>query len=169
MPLASREPSSVPPVLRERGETAASKLYRETLVNGGSTVELATMKVPGKTTGYFVGGSPDYKGDRIETVEIPEHAFRMGADKMSRLGFYIAQTYINRLTAEEYENNVLPSGYLGTWMHEGIVYVDAVDWTDSLSEAVALGLARGETAVYDVAANGSLMLEEYAVAAMAVA
>lgn len=169
MSLGSREPSSVPPVLRERGESAARKLYRETLAHGGSTVELATMTVPGKTNGYFVGGSTDYKGDRIATVEIPEHAFRMAATKADRLGWHIAQTYINLLTTAEYEAGVLPIGYLGTWLHEGVVYVDAVDWVETLEEAVQLGLSRGEVAVYDVAADGSLMLAEYAVAVAMVA
>lgn len=161
--LGAREPSSVPPMLREHGAAARTKLYRDTLANGGSTVELATLKVPGKTNGYFVGGAVDYKG-----VRIPEVTFTREEFTQHKLGYLMGQMYVNRLTTEEYRLGIKPKGFMGTWMNEGVIYVDAVDWFETLEEAVRVGTERGELAIYDVAADGSLDLVPTAVQAVLV-
>lgn len=161
--LSAREPSSVPPILRELGGAARTKLYRETLTKGGSTVELKTLKVPGKTNGYFVGGAMDYAG-----VRIPETTFTREEFSQHKLGYLLGQMYMNRLTTEQYKLGVKPEGFMGTWMSDGIIYVDAVDWFETLDEAVRVGMARGEQAIYDVAADGSLDLVQSAVGAVLV-
>jgi hypothetical protein len=68
--------------------------------------------------------------------------------------------YAQHLTRPQIEESTpIYGGYLGTWVDAGLVYIDAVTWCETREEAIALGLERGELAIYDVAANGSLDLE----------
>lgn len=149
--LGSREPSSIHPILREHGAAARSKMYRDTLALGGTTLELATLKVPGKTHGYFVGGAVDYRGERIPEVRFTRQDFTV-----HKLGFLLGRMYADRLTVAEYLKGKKPVGYMGTWLHEGIIHVDSVDWFETLPEAVGAAMERGERAIYDVSANGAI-------------
>lgn len=40
---------------------------------------------------------------------------------------------------------------IGTWLHEDEIHIDAVEIVDNLEDALALGKARGELAIWDVA------------------
>jgi hypothetical protein len=153
-----RENSSVPAQLRTWANSAARKLFRETKANGGSTISLETGKVPAKTNGFFVGSAPGWDGKTIETVIIPESDFRL--DGEHGMVWWLCQLYAQHLTKQQIEDSTpVYGGYLGTWVDSGLVYIDAVTWCETREEAIALGLERGELAIYDVAANGSLDLE----------
>jgi hypothetical protein len=153
-----RENSSVPSQLRTWANSAARKLFRETKASGGSTVSLEDGKVPAKTDGFFVGSAPDFNGKPIETVIIPESDFKL--DGEGGMVWWLCQIYAQHLTRQQIEDSTpVYGGYIGTWVDSGLVYLDAVTWCETREEAVSLGLERGEFAIYDVAANGSLDLE----------
>lgn len=153
-----RENSSVPSQLRTWGDSAARRLFSQTKLYGGSTVSLETGKVPGKTDGYFIGSAPGWDGQAIQTVIIPESDFRL--EGKGGMAWTLAEMYVNHLTSQQVTDSTPAfGGYVGTWVSDGLVYVDAVTWTETREEAVRLGLERGEMAIYDVAANGSLDLE----------
>lgn len=40
---------------------------------------------------------------------------------------------------------------IGTWLHEDEIHIDVVEIVDNLEDALALGKARGELAIWDVA------------------
>lgn len=149
-----RENSSVPSALRMHGERVTRQMFRDTVANGGTTVDLATFKVPAKTDGYFVGSAPSYAGTAIQTVIIPDSDFSLATLRRA-FGFL----YAEHLTVEQIENgSAIENGFIGTWAHEGLVHVDAVNWTDDISKAVEWARERGEHSIYDVQANGSLEL-----------
>jgi len=150
-----RENSSVPSQLRTYGDVATRAMLRETKLNGGTTVSLETFKVPAKTDGYFVGKATGWNGEPIETVIIPEDAFTLESLRQA-----FGRMYADHLTREQITDSMpIVGGYMGTWTDAGLVFIDAVNWTADYSEAVTWGLERGELAIYDVAANGSLDLE----------
>jgi hypothetical protein len=130
-------------------------MFRDTQLNGGTTVDLLNGKVPAKTDGYFVGKAKGWNGKPIDSVVIAAADFSLKTLRRA-VGFL----YAEHLTREELEaSKPIYGGYIGTWKDEdGNVHVDAVNWTADRSEAVRWGLERGEQAVYDVAANGSLYL-----------
>lgn len=153
-----RENSSVPSQLRTWGDSATRRLFTLTKLNGGATVSLETGKVPAKTDGYFVGSATGWNGQPIQTEILPESDFRLEGRGGLRQMF--AKMYADHLTAVQIEESVpVHGGYIGTFVSDGLVYVDAVTWCETREEAVRLGLERGEMAIYDVAANGSLDLE----------
>ena len=159
-----KENSSVPAQLREWGAIATMNMLRETRLHGGTTLDLSTGKVPAHTSGYFVGGATSYRGDKIEPVIIPEADF-----SIKSLRFAVGRLYAEHLTASELEGSKpIVGGYVGTWVSEGLVYVDACNWTADHSEAVRWALERGETAVYDVEADGSFEVEPLRTLAIAV-
>ena len=149
-----RENSSVPAQLRTYGDVATRAMHRDTLLNGGTTVDLNSFKVPAKTDGYFVGGAPNFKGDKLEAIIITESEFTLSSLRRA-FGFL----YAEHLTAEQITDSVpVENGFIGTWAHDGLVFVDASNWTADYSEAVRWALERGEHSIYDVQANGSLEL-----------
>jgi hypothetical protein len=151
-----RENSSIPAQLRTYGDVATRRMHLDTVANGGTTVDLATFKVPAKTDGFFVGAAKGWNGKPIESVKIPASEFSL---KTLRRAF--GKLYAEHLTREEIESSKpLKGAYIGTWADEdGTVHVDAVNWTADREEAIRWGLERGELAIYDVAANGSLDLD----------
>lgn len=150
-----RENSSVPSQLRTYGDVATRAMFRDTKLNGGTTVSLETFKVPAKRDGYFVGKATGWNGQPIETVIIPEDAFTLEA-----LRGAFGKMYADHLTREQITDSMpVTGGYVGTWTDSGLVFIDACNWTANYDEAVQWGLERGEMAIYDVAADGSLDLE----------
>lgn len=152
-----RENSSVPAQLRMYGDVVTMKMFRDTVANGGTTVDLETFKVPAKTDGFFVGAAVGYNGSAIRSKIIPAADFSL---KTLRRAF--GHLYAEHLTREEIESSKpLKGAYIGTWQDDsGNVHVDAVNWTADREQAITWGLERGELAIYDVAANGSLDLAE---------
>lgn len=147
-----RENSSVPAQLRTYGDVATRAMFHQTKLNGGTTVSLETFAVPSHTSGYFVGGSKGWNGEKIEAVIIPESDFTLEALRRA-FGFL----YAEHLTAQQVTDSMpVTGGYLGTWTDNGLVYVDASNWTADRAEAVRWAVERGELAIWDVQANGSL-------------
>lgn len=153
-----RENSSVPAQLRTWGDSATRRLFHLTKLNGGATVSLETGKVPAKTHGFFVGSATGWNGEPIQTEVMNLENFRIEGSGGLRQTF--AKMYADHLTRQQVEDSMpVYGGYIGTWVSDGLVYVDAVTWCETLEDAVRLGLERNETAIYDVAANGSMNLE----------
>lgn len=151
-----RENSSVPSQLRTYGDVATRKMHMDTVKNGGTTVDLATFKVPAKTDGYFVGAATGWNGAAIPSQIIPEDEFTL--ETLRRAFGHI---YADHLTREQIENSTpIENGFIGTWTHEGLVYVDASNWTADYSQAVQWAVERGEHFIWDVQANGSLELAQ---------
>lgn len=146
------ENSSVPSQLRTYGDIATRAMFNQTVLNGGTTVALDTFKVPAKTDGYFVGAATGWDGKDIPAHIIPEERFTLESLRRA-----FGHLYADHLTREEIENSMpVKDGYIGTWTEDGLVHIDAVSWTPSYSEAVQWAVERGELAIWDVAANGSL-------------
>lgn len=147
-----KENSSVPAQLREWGAIATLNMLRETRLHGGTTLDLSTGRVPAHTFGYMVGGAIGYRGDKIEAVVIPEGEFSIKTLRQA-VGFL----YAEHLTAEELEGSApIVNGYVGTWVSDGLVYVDASNWTADYSEAVRWAQERGEQAIYDIESNACI-------------
>jgi hypothetical protein len=156
-----RENSSVPSQLRTYGDAAARQMYRNVMQHGGTTVDLATFKVPAKTDGYFVGGASGWNGERIPSVTLAESDLTF-----EQLRFWFAHMYAEHLTRQQIEDSTpIVGGYVGVWIDEGTVWFDASTWCETLEEAIELGAERGEIAVYSVAENGSLYVADYATTA----
>jgi hypothetical protein len=68
----------------------------------------------------------------------------------------IAQ-YIEKLPTRT-RDGYLTRGHIGTWVHEGNIYLDTVERVASLAEAQALGIARGEIAIWDCANKAEITL-----------
>lgn len=107
-------------------------LLVSTRLVGGGTLDMGTMKLADHSNGFYVGGE-------TPTVTIPESEFSE-----------------NTLTSAV--TDVAATGYVGTWTHEGMVYVDAVTYVKDSAEALKLARTRGELAVYDIAGNTELMV-----------
>lgn len=153
-----RENSSTPSQLRTWGDMATRTLFHLTKLNGGATVSLETGKVPAKTDGYFVGSAPGFNGSAIDTEILKLSDFRLEGSGGLRRTF--AKMYADHLTRTQIESSTpVYGGYIGTFVSDGLVYVDAVTWTETREEAVRIALERNEFAIFDVAANGSLDLE----------
>lgn len=147
-----RENSSVPSALRMHGERVTRQMFMATKANGGTTVDLGTFKVPAKTDGYFVGSAKGWNGESIETVILKDEDFTLATFRQT-----FGKLYADYLTVDELESGKpLDGHYIGVWADSGLVYVDAVDWTADYGQAVQWAVERGELAIYDVAANGSL-------------
>lgn len=147
--------TTIPYQLRMSGDMVTKKMFNDTIANGGTTVDLETFKVPAKTDGFFVGAAVGHTGAPIRSRIISADAFSL---KTLRQAF--GHLYAEHLTREEIESSKpLKGAYIGTWKDDsGNVHVDAVNWTSDRAEAVRWGVERGELAIYDVAANGSLEL-----------
>lgn len=154
------ENSSVPSQLRTYGDIATRTMFRETKLNGGTTVDLATFKVPARTDGYFVGAATGWDGKDIPAHIIPEAEFTL-----ERLRRTFGHLYADHLTREEIENSTpVVGGFIGTWTHEGFVYVDAISWTADYSEALTWARKRGEHSIWDVAGNRALEVSQLSMA-----
>jgi hypothetical protein len=152
------ENSSVPSQLRTYGDIATRVMFHQTVLNGGTTVSLETFKVPAQTDGYFVGAATGWNGKDIPAHIIPVENFTLESLRRA-----FGHLYADHLTREEIENSMpVKGGYIGTWTEDGLVHIDAVSWTPSYFEAVQWAVQRGEMAIWDVKANGSLETAEIA-------
>lgn len=99
--------------------------YRDTYAPPGGTVALNGLPLP--TAGYFVGGAS-------EELVYPSFVEFNGRE---------AARFVQSATAP----------YVGWWVDEetGKIHIDAVDWFQEESAAVAVGRVRGEIAIWDVA------------------
>ena len=99
-----------------------------TLTDGGGTFDTATLQ-PVTDGAWAVGGS--MPGTTL------------------RLTDYRAYADLLRTFAEHYID-ILASGarYVGTWIDDDLLYIDAIDIIDDTDTAIRLAAERGERAIY---------------------
>ena len=99
-----------------------------TLTDGGGTFDTATLQ-PITAGAWAVGGS--MPGTTLRPTD-----YRAYADLL-------------RTFAEHYID-ILSSGarYVGTWLDDGVLYIDAIDIIEDTDEAIRLASERGERAIY---------------------
>lgn len=107
-------------------------LLAGTAANGGTTVSLEDATVAIHVRGYYVGGA------------VPSEVFPNTGDMSD---------YANAVT--NITRQVQGLGYIGSWLdtETNTVYVDAVDWIEDRTIAIAVARDRGELAIWDIA-NG---------------
>jgi hypothetical protein len=112
-------------------------LYDLTITQGGATVraEDYPSKIVMPKTGYAVATS----GTTVEQDD--KEAFDVVVDKMIA---WCRETEV---------------AYFGTWVHDGLIYVDGVEVFASKEFALGVAYARGELAIYDIAAGKEIAIK----------
>lgn len=106
-------------------------ILEATLEAGGATFYADTLQMVHHDAGFYIGGA-------ASTVVIPESEFTL--ETLS-----LAISDVSGRTR-----------YIGTWIHAGSVYVDAVTYLRDAKQALELARQRGELAVYDIAGGSEL-------------
>lgn len=119
-----------------RRETLAAKLHTETLAEGGCTL-FANGERANHTHGWVVGGRAGI------SVVVREDA--------------TVDHYVKALKALEAALGH-PPVMVGTWTHDGQVYVDESTWHREYMDAAVTGRIRGELAIWNVAGQRSLLI-----------
>lgn len=115
---------------------AARAIWQHTQGHEGGTFAASTGELNEYTSGYVVAlgqGTALIATDEREDVAV------------ALIAAYIQQQPINART--------LCRPNIGTWTHEGLVYVDAVELVEDRQQALALAAQRGELAIWDNAAG----------------
>lgn len=113
--------------------SGAAALRRRLLVDGGATLDAATLTPLGAGRGYVVGL---VDGD---AASLPATATgREIVDALRRIAA------ANR------------AAVVGAWVDGGRIYLDPVEIVDDLRDALDRGRARRQVAVYDLAAGASV-------------
>lgn len=110
-------------------------LHALTSRNGGATVSLEDGSVATHTTGFYVGGL-------VPEVVVEDTGY---ADDL--------YGPVETIGAE-----VNWTGFIGTWKHEGNIYVDASEWYADFETAARVGRERGEKAIWEVAGGTEFIL-----------
>lgn len=108
-----------------------------TLENGGGTFTVAG-EVVHHGLGYHVGGL-------VPTSIVP----------VSGGTAFIAES-IARFARQHYREIGHHDAYIGAWVKDGNVYIDASQWVATRDEALALGADRGELAIWDCRAGSEV-------------
>jgi hypothetical protein len=113
--------------------SAAQTLVSATLADGGASMnpktgELETAPVT------LVGGATDITGNRVQETSVAVDDFTLE----------FAASYIRRQAV------LAKDAYIGTWIENGRVILDASDAFTSLSVALFVAAERGERAVYTI-------------------
>lgn len=129
-------------------QTIAEGIFSYTLNNNGGTFDVTPgdPKTIARTDGYAVGGYQDTVTIKVEDDKKHRHAVRAIAN------------FIQRIPSR-------PGGgkhfYLGTWIDDGVLYIDAVKILDSFQEAIAVAKKHGEDAIYNLGADITLYTADY--------
>lgn len=110
----------------------ADRIIADTLAHGGGTYHARTGDAITNTRGYYVGGALD--GIKVDAAD-PNAAANAVAYMMHMIPV---------------NGNHEPMHYLGTWMHDGIIYIDAADHHTDAITALDVGRARGELSIWDI-------------------
>lgn len=122
---------------------AFETLARETLAHGGGSAwPDGTLSRP--ADGYMVGGI-------VPTLTIPV----VGADTLAQCVFDFVVSHHDTLHAGPDAPRVV-----GTWKHEGRIYVDVSEWVADRVRAVGLAHERGELAIWDCYHGNEINTEE---------
>lgn len=113
--------------------TAAQTLVSATLANGGATMNPKTLALETEPV-TLVGGATDITGHRVPetSVAIDDFTPEYAAEHIRRMSVLARDSYI------------------GTWIEDGRVILDASDAFESLSVALFFAAERGERAVYTI-------------------
>lgn len=106
-------------------------IITDTLANNGGTFRNGDNISDTLTTGYVVGGIVP---SQIVSAD--------NQDELSRVLSQFVATY----------------DVVGTWLHDGMVHVDAVEVYDSREDAISVGRTRGEIAIWNVADSTEITL-----------
>ena len=112
---------------------AAQILVAATLAEGGATMNPKTLALETAAV-TLVGGATDITGNRVAETSIPVDDFTVE---------YAAE-HIRRMSV------LAKNAYIGTWIENGRVVLDAADAYESLSVALFMASERGERAVYTI-------------------
>lgn len=119
---------------------AARRVLAYTEQHGGGTFWPWGESVTHIGSGYLVGG-------RIQGL-------RLGWDRGDNAKLERNVRAFMNVAARTTEQN--PGTYIGTWVgDDGWLYLDVVEWVGGIVKAVALGIARGELAIYDCRAKNA--------------
>jgi hypothetical protein len=103
-----------------------SEVLETTRRDGGGTWNAVTLH-PVRSGGWAVGGS--LPGWTVDLEWSPDHITRVFGDACDSLMTDGAR-------------------YIGTWIDEGMLYVDAIELIDDTDEALRVAAERGEKAIY---------------------
>lgn len=151
------ENSSMPYALRMNGSYAAVTLHSRTLATGGVTLDMSTLDLATHTHGYYVGGASNYAGVQIPAVVMPVQEFTL-----ERVKYELGYAYAEQINLDPIGGNGtgIPSALIGTWINEGMVYVDIVNHFADRDMAIVAAAIRGELAIWDIASNEELFINE---------
>jgi hypothetical protein len=133
--------------------TVADRAASLTLANGGGTFDPYTLNdvtsrpfYAGQGFGYMVGiGQPGTRS----LVTLPVYAYPTRADRMA-----VSAAILDVATVAR----DVPNGMVGTWVDEGLVYVEVSQWVAGRDEAIELGKAHSQRAIWDVKAGAEIPL-----------
>lgn len=109
----------------------ATRVAVRTVRNGGCTIDPVTGSTP--TTGY--------------ALAVP------GFEQVTEPGFWDLADIVADYVRDN-RSQLAPFGrYLGTWEHDGRLYLDVVQVVTDRDDALALAESRGELAIYDLSAG----------------
>jgi hypothetical protein len=115
---------------------------RLTLRDGGGTFAV-DGKVVHHTRGYYVGGI-------VPTSVVPVAG---GTENL-------AESLARFANQHRRDIGAVYSTYIGTWVHEGNVYIDASEWTPTREYAQNIGRERGELAIWDCRSGNEVNAED---------
>lgn len=111
----------------------AEKVLSDIAEHGGGTYEARTLIPFTPPIGYAVG---------LGGIHLPQHIVDVDA-----------VAWALKAVTSEYE-----SSYGGTWLNDGLVYFDAVTFFLNRENAIAVGQATGQQAIYDFGAKEAITL-----------
>lgn len=111
-------------------EQAATAIWDTTEERGGGTFAASTGELNEYDRGFMVGR---------------EGGIKIAADENRDTAINLVGMFIQRQPSNIY--GIKPN--VGTWRHDGVIYVDAVDLYDSGFEAEQVARERGELAIWD--------------------
>lgn len=123
---------------------AASILVSATLTEGGATMNPKTLALETSPV-TLVGGATDITGSRVPETSVPVDDFTPE----------FAAEYIRRMSV------LARDSYIGTWVENGLVILDASDAFTTLESALFFARERGERAVYTIGV-GETAVHQYA-------
>lgn len=131
------ENSGISPKLRTYGQLRGWTLQKNTIANGGATLDLSspTMDIAKHESGYYVGGFGKV------------HSFPVISD---------VRPYQRAIGAAYASSNGL--GLVGTWVHAGRVYAQRTEHYSRGNRSAAMAVARslGQMEIFDIDANKSI-------------
>lgn len=135
VPTMSRENSGAAPKLRTYGQLRGWTLQRNTIANGGATLDLSspTMDIAKHTSGYYVAGYGQV------------HSFPVISD---------VRPYQRAIKDAHAASNGL--GLVGTWVHAGRVYAQRTEHFTCHTEAMLHARKLGQMEIFDIAAGKSI-------------